>query len=52
MTLSLPEARYNSNEKVVSFYNQLIQRVEALPRVASAAIGGKSNNPKNGVDAP
>ncbi len=39
MTLSLPEARYDSNEKVVSFYQQLIQRVEALPGVEAAAIG-------------
>jgi putative ABC transport system permease protein len=39
MTLSLPQAGYNSNEKVVSFYAQLIQRVEALPGVMVASIG-------------
>ncbi len=39
MTLALPQARYDSNEKVTSFYNQLIERVEALPGVAAAAIG-------------
>ncbi len=39
MTLSLPEARYDSNAKVVTFYDQLIQRIEALPGVAAAAIG-------------
>ncbi len=39
MTLSLPEARYDSNEKVVSFYTQLMQRVEALPGVVAASIG-------------
>jgi putative ABC transport system permease protein len=39
MRLALPEARYNSNEKIINFYAQLIERVEALPGVASAAIG-------------
>ncbi|HEY1583067.1 MAG TPA: ABC transporter permease [Chthoniobacterales bacterium] len=39
MTLALPEARYDSNEKVKNFYDELIQRVEALPGVAAAAIG-------------
>ncbi len=48
MTLSLPEARYDSNEKVVAFYNQLIQRMEALPGVASAAIG--ENVPFDGTE--
>ena len=39
MTLTLPEARYDSDEKVSAFYTQLIARVEALPGVAAAAIG-------------
>ena len=39
MTLSLPQARYDSNEKVANFYVQLIKRVEALPGVTAAAIG-------------
>ncbi len=39
MTLSLPKARYDSNEKVVQFNAELIQKVEALPGVAAAAIG-------------
>lgn len=39
MTLALPEARYDSNAKVEAFYRQLIERVEALPGVAAAAIG-------------
>ncbi len=39
MTLSLPQARYDSNEKVVAFYRQLVGRVEALPGVTAAAVG-------------
>ncbi len=39
MTLSLPEARYDSKEKQRAFYAQLIERVEALPGVDAAAIG-------------
>jgi putative ABC transport system permease protein len=39
MTLSLPQARYDSNEKVANFHAQLIQRIEALPGVVAAAIG-------------
>ena len=39
MTLSLPQARYDSNEKVANFYQQLITHVESLPGVVAAAIG-------------
>ena len=39
MTLSLPEARYDSNQKVANFYQQLITQVESLPGVVAAAIG-------------
>jgi putative ABC transport system permease protein len=39
MRLTLPDAHYDSNEKMINFYAQLIQRVEALPGVAGAAIG-------------
>jgi putative ABC transport system permease protein len=39
MTLSLPEARYDSNEKVIRYYQQLIERIEAIPGVTAAAIG-------------
>lgn len=48
MTLSLPEARYDSNEKVIAFYDQLIQRIAALPGVAAAAIG--ENVPFDGTE--
>ncbi len=39
MTLALPQARYDSNQKVADFYTRLIERIEALPGVAAAAIG-------------
>src|SRR5450432_3234598 len=39
MTLSLPGARYNSDEKIGAFYSQLIERLKGLPGVATAAIG-------------
>ena len=31
MQLTLPEARYDSGEKLVAFYRQILQRIEALP---------------------
>ncbi len=39
MTLSLPQARYDSNEKVAEFYARLTEQVSALPGVEAAAIG-------------
>ncbi len=39
MTLSLPEARYDSREKVAAFYKHLVERIESLPGVTSAAVG-------------
>ncbi len=36
MRLSLPEARYDTPEKVVGFYDGLLQRVRALPDVQAA----------------
>jgi len=39
MTLTLPVARYDSDENVISFYARLVEQVEALPGVAAAAIG-------------
>ena len=48
MTLSLPKARYDSDEKVANFNRQLIERIEALPGVAAAAIG--ENIPFDGTE--
>ena len=48
MTLSLPKARYDSDEKVANFNRQLIERIEALPDVAAAAIG--ENIPFDGTE--
>jgi putative ABC transport system permease protein len=39
MTLSLPKARYDSDEKVANFHTELIRKIEALPGVKAAAIG-------------
>ena len=48
MTLSLPRARYDSDKKVANFNARLIERVEALPGVAAAAIG--ANVPFDGTE--
>ena len=39
MNLSLPKARYPTDESVAAFNAQLIERLSALPGVAAAAIG-------------
>ncbi len=39
MTLSLPEARYDSKEKVAAFYKHVIERIETLPGVTAVAVG-------------
>ena len=39
MTVSLPTVRYDKDEKVTAFYNQLLAKVSALPSVTAAAIG-------------
>jgi putative ABC transport system permease protein len=38
MSLSLPESKYPEEQQRAEFYQQLLQRVEALPGVKSAAI--------------
>ena len=38
MSLSLPEARYKKSEQMVAFFEQLIERVRALPGVQSAGL--------------
>jgi putative ABC transport system permease protein len=38
MLISLPEARYDSPEKIVRFYDQLIEKAKALPGVGSVAV--------------
>jgi putative ABC transport system permease protein len=37
--ISLPKARYDTDEKVAHFNDQLIQRVRSLPGVEAAALG-------------
>jgi len=38
LRLALPQARYDTPEKVVSFYRQLVERVRALPGVEAAGV--------------
>ena len=38
MNLSLPKVRYDKEEKVAAFNRQLVERLQALPNVAFAAI--------------
>jgi putative ABC transport system permease protein len=38
MRVALPAARYPKGERMVAFYRELIQRVEALPGVRSAGV--------------
>jgi putative ABC transport system permease protein len=39
MTIALPSARYDKEEKVNAFYDKLVAKVAALPSVTAAAIG-------------
>jgi putative ABC transport system permease protein len=38
MSIALPSSRYDSSEKIVRFYDQLLERVRRLPGVSAAAI--------------
>ena len=38
MTLSLPAARYDSAAKITAFYDELLERVRALPGASDAAL--------------
>jgi putative ABC transport system permease protein len=38
MNIALPQSRYDSPEKIVRFYNQLLEKVRQLPGVSAAAI--------------
>jgi putative ABC transport system permease protein len=38
MSIALPPSRYDSPEKIVRFYDQLVERVTRLPGVSAAAI--------------
>ena len=39
LLISLPKARYDTDEKVAAFHAQLVERVRALPGVRAAALG-------------
>ena len=39
MTIALPSARYDKEEKINAFYDTLLAKVSALPSVTAAAIG-------------
>ena len=38
MSIALPSSRYDSPEKIVRFYNQLVEKAKQLPGVSAAAI--------------
>jgi putative ABC transport system permease protein len=42
MSISLPPARYDSPEKIVRFYDQLLEKLRRIPGVAAAAICSNS----------
>ena len=51
MSVELPEARYGDDEKSIRFFDQLVQRVRALPGVEAVAIGSNIPFDENEWDA-
>ena len=49
--LSLPKARYDTDEKIARFNDQLIERVRALPAVEAAALGSNVPFDNNEFDS-
>jgi len=45
MTVALPPARYDSPEKIVRFYDQVLEKLRRIPGVAAAAICGTPPDP-------
>ena len=39
MTIALPSARYDKEEKINAFYDRLVAKVSSLPSVTAAAVG-------------
>jgi putative ABC transport system permease protein len=51
LTLTLPQSRYSQNAQINNFYNQLIERIEVLPGVRSAAIAYDHPLESNWIDS-
>jgi predicted permease len=50
LTITLPQAKYSDNTQINNFYNQLIERIQNLPGVRSAAIAYDHPLQANWVD--
>jgi predicted permease len=50
-SISLPEAKYKTDEQQAAFWDQLLERVRRLPNVESAAISGNSPFDDNESDS-
>lgn len=51
LTMSLPRSRYGDEQKINTFYNQLIERISQVPGVRAAAIGYDHPLQANWIDA-
>jgi putative ABC transport system permease protein len=51
LTVGLPPAKYSDNQKINSFYNQLIERISRLPGVEGTAIAYDQPLEANWIDA-